>query len=276
MAKDEYKDEYKDECEDQYDALMLALTDEPLPEDAGRDSELVAEHAAAVADVALLREHIGAVGAALAAPEPEPEPDPERGPVPKPGVAVRPAGVRRRRLTLALGLAAATAAASLVGGVAWLAVESGGGISESADSDAAKGAAPGAGDQKEGAGDQKEDGGGSNDMDQKPGVYVACARLIVEGTVNRVEPIPGGVQDRIVLDVTRYYKPSQGSKQVTFVMDVDVDPRLRTGDRTLIGIPKGEASPDIWSNSKAGVAKDRAWIERELRHGKGKGKGMKC
>ena len=258
VAGDEYGNAYA--SGDGPDALMLALTDEPVPEAFGRDPELAAEHAAAVADVALLRKHIGVAGRALAAQAPAPEP------APKPVVAVRPAGVRRRRLTMALGLAAATAAVSLVGGVAWLAVESGGGITGSADdSDAAKGAAPG-------AGDQREDGGGSDDTDQLPGAYAACARLIVEGTVKRVEPVPGGVQDRIVLDVTRYYKPSRGAKQVTFVMDVDVYPRMRPGDRTLIGIPKGEASPDIWSNSKAGVAKDRAWIERELRQGK----GMKC
>lgn len=250
----------RDEYEDPYDALLLALTDEPLPEDAGRDPELAAEHAAAVADVALLREHIGVVGRALAAPEPEPSPV----------VAVRPAGVRRWHLTAVLGVAAATAAAALVGGLAWLAVESGGGISANADKDAAKGVASG-GDHKEDAGGSNErDAGGSSDTDQKPGAYAACARLIVEGTVNRVEPVPGGVQERIVLDVTRYYKPGRGAGQVTFVMDVDVDPRLRPGDRTLIGIPKGEASPDIWSKGEKDLARDRAWIERELRQGKGK------
>ncbi|MGB8946153.1 MAG: hypothetical protein WCD21_38840 [Streptomyces sp.] len=245
MAGDEYT----------YDALMPALTDEPLPETARRDPELLAEHAAAVADVALLREHLGVAGRALAAPAAEPEPLPK-------GAGVRPAGVRRRRVTVALGLAAAVAAVSLVGGVSWLAMESGGGISKSSDdSDAAKGVAPGA-----------EDGSGS--ADQKSGAYVPCARLIVEGTVNRVEPLPGGTRDRIVLDVTRYYKPSKGAKQVTFVMDVDVDPRLHPGDRTLIGIPKGEAAPDLWSTTKADVARDRAFIERELRQAEDK--GMTC
>ncbi|MGW6062925.1 hypothetical protein [Streptomyces sp. NPDC055189] len=253
---------------DGYDALMLALTDEPLPADAGRDPELAAEHAAAVADVALLREQIGVVGRALAAPALAPAP--ASAPAPVPALAsvpdqwagVRPAGARRRRVTVAFGLAAATAAASLVGGLAWLAMESGGGITANGDSDAAKGAAPE-------AGDQRADGGGSNDTDRKPGAYAACARLIVEGTVKRVEPVPGGVSERIVLDVTRYYKPDQGAKRITFVMDVDVDPRLGPGDRTLIGIPKGEASPDIWSKGEKDLAKDRAWIERELRPGKG-------
>ncbi|MEV0527809.1 hypothetical protein AB0I66_30725 [Streptomyces sp. NPDC050439] len=249
MSEDEYA--YED------DALMLALMGEPAPGAPGHDLE----HAAAVADIALLREHIGVAGRALAAPAPVPEPDRSAAPV-------RPAGMRRRRVTMALGLAAAAAAVSLVGGAAWLAIESGGGINKSAgDSDAAKGAAPEAGDEDRAGG-----------ADQKTGSYVPCARLIVEGTVKRVEPVPGGVQDRIVLDVTRYYKPSRGAGQVTFVMDVNVDPRLRPGDRTLIGISKGEASPDIWSNKKADIARDRAWIERELRQEKdrGKGKEMTC
>lgn len=242
----------------EYDALMLALVDEPLPAAAGQDPECAAEYAAAVADVALLREHIGVVGRALAAPEPVPEPVT----VAESLAAVRPAGVRRRRVTIALGLAAATAAVSLVGGLAWLALESGGAITEkSSDSDAAKGEAPDAGDEKGGsAADQSYEG------------YVACARLIVEGTVRRVEPIPGGVRDRIVLDVSRYYKPSRGEKQITFVMNVDVDPRLRPGDRTLIGIAKGEATPDIWSTGAKGIAKDRAWIERALP----RAEGMRC
>ena len=33
--------------------------------------------------------------------------------------------------------------------------------------------------------------------------YVACARLIVEGTVADVEPVPGAAQDRVVLAVDR-------------------------------------------------------------------------
>ncbi|MEV6752055.1 hypothetical protein [Streptomyces sp. NPDC051214] len=260
----------KDAYDGEYDALMPALTDEPVPGGADADPERAAERAAALADVALLREHIGLVGRALAAPEAEPAAKRESVPEPDRPAAVRPAGLRRRRLTMALGLAAAAAAVSLVGGAAWLAIESGSGMNKGdADSGAgaAKGAAPEAGD---------EDRAGS--ADQKSGYYVPCARLIVEGTVKRVEPVPGGVQDRIVLDVTRYYKPSRGAGQVTFVMDVDVDPRLRPGDRALIGIPKGEASPDIWSDKKADIARDRAWIERELRQEKGrdKGKEMTC
>ncbi|MFE6526804.1 hypothetical protein ACFVON_34340, partial [Streptomyces sp. NPDC057794] len=46
------------------DPLMAALTGEPLPEDAGPGAR--AEHRAARADVALLREQLGLIGDALA------------------------------------------------------------------------------------------------------------------------------------------------------------------------------------------------------------------
>ncbi|MEU3788920.1 hypothetical protein AB0F07_03850 [Streptomyces fructofermentans] len=49
------------------DALLAALTDEPLPEGAGDDAEFAAEHRAAVADVALLREQLKLMGDTLAA-----------------------------------------------------------------------------------------------------------------------------------------------------------------------------------------------------------------
>ncbi|MEU4996385.1 hypothetical protein [Streptomyces sp. NPDC021622] len=236
-----------------YEALMLAVTGDPVPDDARDDPEFLAEHAAAVADVALLRERLTAAGDALAAPGP--------APAPGPAVAVRPAGVRRRRAP-ALALAAATAAAALIGGLGWLAVDSGGGITQS-DADSAKGAAPGDGKAQDGtADDGKANDGAAEDLTDEG--YVACARLIVEGTVRRVEAIPGAEQDRIVLDVSRYYKPDSGKKRITFVMNVDVDPRLRPGDRTLIGIPRGGVSPDIWSTGDAAIAKERAWIERAL------------
>ncbi|MGW6272757.1 hypothetical protein [Streptomyces sp. NPDC055060] len=286
MAGDEYEYERESEYGLEYDALMLALTEDSVTDESAADGSaadgfttdasaaggsrldpaLAAERAAAVADVALLREHIGVVGRALAAPEPAPRKVPT--PVPDPLPRVRPVGVRRRRVTVALGLAAAVAAVSLVGGSAWLAMESGGGMSKSSD-DSGKGAAPG-------AADQERDGGGPDSGDQKPGGYVACARLIVEGTVKRVEPVPGGEKERIVLDVTRYYKPDKGAGRITFVMDTDVDPRLHPGDRTLIGIPKGQASPDLWSDGTADLARDRAFVRRELREGKGRGKGTTC
>ncbi|MEU0598966.1 hypothetical protein ABZ484_12020 [Streptomyces sp. NPDC006393] len=100
----------------------------------------------------------------------------------------------------------------------------------------------------------------SGDAKVTAGGYVACARLIVEGTVTRVEPEPGTGQDRIGLTVERRYKPRTGPGQVTFLMDHDVSPRLRTGDRVLVAIPRHASSPDIWSTGEQGIARDRAWI----------------
>ncbi|GGV44765.1 hypothetical protein [Streptomyces spectabilis] len=244
------------------DALMLAVTDGPVPDAARADEEFMAEHAAAVADVAALRKQLRAMGDTLArGPEAEP---PTARPVRAPG----PAGPGWRRALLAL---AATAAAGLLGGVVWLGARAdlgsgGDGDAKSADA----GSRPG---ELESGGDtaQRDEGG------KQSGVgYVACARLIVEGTVRSVETLPGGIEDRITLDVARAYKPVKAPDEVTFVMDVNVDPPLRAGDRALIGIPEGEASPDIWSTGK-GVAEERGWIVAALPKARAlESRGLEC
>ncbi|MFB7712212.1 hypothetical protein [Streptomyces sp. NPDC056105] len=207
-------------------ALMLALTGEPLPGEDAADPEAVAAHAAAQADVALLAEQVRGIGDALAAPA---------RPRPAPVVAPRP---RRRRLAVAFGALAAASAATLLGGLVWLGAD-----------------APGSGADNKSAADQ---GGaadtGKQGADVTPEGFVACSRLIVEGTVVRVEPVPGAERDTITLTATRYYKPAEGPEKVTFRMDHDVDPRLKPGDRTLISIPKGEEYPDNWATK----AEDRA------------------
>lgn len=74
---------------DGVDALMAAITDEPLPRGADTDAGFMAEHRAAKAEVALLREQLGIIGEALSAP-----PRPRRNPCPpgpaRPGAAVPP------------------------------------------------------------------------------------------------------------------------------------------------------------------------------------------
>ncbi|WP_309484447.1 hypothetical protein [Streptomyces himalayensis] len=233
------------------DALMLAITDAPVPDDIRGDTDFMAEYDAAVTDLALLREQLRTVGDALARP---PEPRPVRRPV-----AVRPGRVRRG-FTLALGVAAVTAAAAMVVGGGWLVTQAGSGASDSAAAD--KGVVQGEnGDAKAGSGSQSQSAVG----------YVACARLIVEGTVERVEPVTGSRLDLIHLDVERYYKPGSGKEQISFPMDVDVDPRLKQGDHVLIGIPLGQATPDIWSVGKD-VADERDWITKALP----KARGMEC
>ncbi|MFI8927623.1 hypothetical protein ACIG3E_08105 [Streptomyces sp. NPDC053474] len=237
------------------DALMLAVTDEPVPEAARADEEFLAEHAAAVADVAILREQLRAVGDALARGPGEAPPRPVRGPG-APG---------RRRALLAL---AATAAAGLLGGVVWLGARADLGAGGDGDDKSAGAGADSRAERREPGGDApQQDAGGK----RSPAGYVACARLIVEGTVQSVETLPGGGQDRITLDVSRAYKPADAPDEVTFVMDVTADPPLRAGDRALIGIPKGEASPDIWTTGKD-IPDERRWIVAALP----KARGLEC
>ncbi|MFE0100347.1 hypothetical protein [Streptomyces sp. NPDC059009] len=253
------------------DVLMAAVTGEALPQDAHDDAGLVAEYEAAVADVRVLREQLRVVGDGLAGgPAKSGHP---AGPV-APGRSVRPgtSGSSRpsgsssaaRRAFLAL---AAVLACVLVGGLGLLMARSGTGTGGD-DADAAKSDGKAAAPRSPGH-DSGAENGGQNEK-RSPEGYVACARLIVEGTVTRVEPLPGGVRDRITLDVARYYKPDKGARKVTFEMEVNVDPRLRPGDRTLIGIPRGQRAPDIRSTGKD-IATTRLWVERALPGARGGG-----
>ncbi|MGW1026278.1 hypothetical protein ACWD4J_21740 [Streptomyces sp. NPDC002577] len=231
------------------DALLAAIMDEPLSGDARGDAAFMDEYRSAVADLTQLRAQLRGLGDALAAPAGRSSVPERTAPVP----AVRaPARRTRRPFAIALGALAAVCAAAMFSGAVWLVGQSGAGAGDSSAADKSA-----AGASQEGS-DQKNDG---ESMSAEG--TVACARLIVEGTVERVEPLPGGAQDRIVLDVTRYYKPSSGKKRVTFTMDVAVDPRLRPGDHTLILIPSYDPHPTIWSTGKD-VAKDRRWIIKAL------------
>ncbi|MDN0196862.1 hypothetical protein [Streptomyces sp. S.PNR 29] len=225
------------------DALMAALTDEPLPPEAPENAAFLAERRSAAADVALLREQLGIIGRALGeAPEADlthtrkpDEPAPVRAPRPR----------RRPFLAVAFGALAVACAGALVTGTGWLVARSGGGSDDSASSASA----------------QQDSRGGAGLS--APG-YVACARLIAEGDVTGVEPVPGTAQERITLEVTRSYKPAEGKDEVTFVMGQDVDPRLRTGDHVLVGIPRHGASPDMWTVGERDIARERAWILKAL------------
>ncbi|WJV48674.1 hypothetical protein [Streptomyces flavofungini] len=274
-----------EESYDAVDALTLAVTDTPVPEGVRADERFMAEHAAAVADVAVLREQLRIVGETLArgpgtpGTPGTPGETLARGPGetrarpaalpssgPPPAAPFREPGAARRRAVLAL---AAALAAGMLGGLVWLGANAGTGDGDMAGGDGAKHAAPHLSEGPESAPDAskapdeaQDDSHGSGDSRSREG-YVACARLIVEGTVRRVDALPGGTQDRITLDVSRYHKPAEGEPRITFVMDVDVEPRLRAGDRVLIGIPKGEAMPDLWTTGER-IAEDRAWIEKAL------------
>ncbi|MFF7376010.1 hypothetical protein ACFY96_12195 [Streptomyces massasporeus] len=229
-------------------ALMAAITGEEPPREARASDAFMAEYRSATADVALLREQLGLIGQALA--EPSEAPGPETG-----GASVTPLAVRRKRsdpLALALKGLVAAVGASFVIGMGWLVVQSDG--LSAGDDQGGSAAADSSADRPQAGEDAKLGHAG----------YLACARIVVEGTVAGVETLPGTGQDRITLDVTRYYKPDKGGKRITFPMDTGVDPRLRAGDHVLVGIPAGQAEPDIWTTGEKEIARDRAWITEAL------------
>ncbi|WP_327355998.1 hypothetical protein [Streptomyces sp. NBC_01304] len=225
----------------QVDPLMAAITGEPVPEEVRGD----AGYLAAVADVALLRDQLKAIGDALGEPVPEPKAEPE--PEPPKERWLNP--VRRRRLfSVALaGAGAAAGVAALVGGVALLGSMQGSGDDATADKGGSKQvvASPSGGDSADAG---KQGSGPANSL--SPEGWVACSRLMVEGTVVRVAPVEGKRMDRITLKVQRYYKPESGPADVTFPMDWNVDPRLKVGDHTLITIDKGGTQPVNWATGK--------------------------
>jgi hypothetical protein len=163
---------------------------------------------------------------------------------------------------MALGALAVVCAGALVAGLGWLLAAAGGQHGQAA-SDAAGGAgsAPGADRGEVGSAAPRQPGPGAQDSGpQGSGErYVACARLIAEGTVDTVERLPGGSRYRITLRVERYYRPAQGAPEATFVWSTAAVPAPRPGQHVLVGIPRGAQSPDLWSTG-ADVPHDRAWI----------------
>ncbi|MEU3848639.1 hypothetical protein [Streptomyces sp. NPDC029554] len=234
--------------------LMAALTGEPLPEDAGAGDR--AEHRAARADVALLREQLGLIGDALAGPERVAHPAAARGtarrrPRLRSRRRPRPAGGAGRWSwhpgikAAAVGMAVAAAIGSATVGLGWLASHEG----SSADTSAASGEA-----------------GGTADKATSPRgpAYLACAELVVEGTVGSVTPLPEGDQDRVTLDVTRSYKPARGEDEITFTLTKGSWPLPAEGDHLLVGIRPGAATPDLWARGEKQIARERAWITSAL------------
>ncbi|MFJ7340034.1 hypothetical protein ACIQU3_06955 [Streptomyces sp. NPDC101110] len=231
------------------DALMAAITGEAPPREARADDAFLAEYRSATTDVALLREQLGLIGQALAEPPEEPGPETEGA------AGVTPPSVRRRRpepLAVALKGLVAAVGASLVIGMGWLVVHSG--DLGAADDQGGSAASDSSAGRPHTEGDAKLSHAG----------YLACARLVVEGTVAGVEPLPGTGQDRITLDVTRYHKPDRGRARITFPMETGAEPPLRAGDHVLVGVSGGQAEPDLWATDEKEIARDRAWITEAL------------
>ncbi|MEU8968402.1 hypothetical protein AB0D11_03850 [Streptomyces monashensis] len=235
---------------DGVDALMAAVTGEPLPEQARRDPAFVAEHRAAAADVAVLREQLALLGEALVGgTEAEAEADGEerRAVVPRPVRRPRPA--RRRGLRFALGSLAGVTAFAAVAGFGWLVTHGSG----------QAGGASAASDAK-----SRPVRGADQGRPADPARELACSRLVVEGTVARVTPQRASSWKRVTLTVTRSYKPAHGPAEVGFLLDDGARPAPRAGQHVLVTVLAGEQDARLWAVGDARVAAGRAWITESL------------
>ncbi len=225
-----------------YDALMAAITGEPLPPDAGADAR--GEHRSATADVALLREQLHLLGDALGEPVVRERPTPAAPPP------------RRRPFRLALGVLAVACAGVVVTGLGWLVVQSGSGASQdaasgsAADKSAVRPSSPSAGHEAAAVFGTPR--------------YLACARLVAEGTVTAADPVPGAARHRITLRVTRAYAPEESTgTATTFVLD-DTLARLAPGDRVLVGVLRDRPTADTVITGDRNIATARARITASL------------
>ncbi|MFF8903670.1 hypothetical protein [Streptomyces olivaceoviridis] len=270
--------EYREHGEyDGMDALMAAITGDPLPEEARRDPAVLAEHRAAEADVAVLRNHLARLAEALTGEEgteeaAEASPDAVSALPPaarprgrtRPSAPTRPArpprpgraGWPRRTLRIGLGSLAGAAAFSLVLGFGWL-VAQGGGAGGAADKSGASSAAKGNAD----ATGQDTGAGG---RPAHPERELACSRFVVEGTVARVEPDEDAPGSRVTLTVVRSYRPAHGPAEVRFLLGADARPVPRAGQHVLVRVGRGERYASLWAVGDDRVAAERAWITDAL------------
>ncbi|MGV9903928.1 hypothetical protein ACWDU8_15840 [Streptomyces sp. NPDC003388] len=263
------------------DALMAAITGTPLPPRAQRDPALLAEHRSAEADVAVLREQLVRLAEVLTGEPQQPAPGataadgpvgagagggaegvgPEGASGPVPGAA--PAGVRgagrprsvrrpggagrpgrpsgvRRGARVVLGSMAGVMAFGLVAVLGWAVVHSDGGMSAGSDKSA---------DAKSRADGPARAAGGP---------ALSCYRLLAEGTVTRVDRRTQAPRIRVVLTVTRSYRPAHGPSEVTFLLGDTASPAPRSGQHVLAGVGRGRQEASLWAVGDARVADERA------------------
>jgi len=257
------------------DALLAAVTDEPLPEGARHDARFMAEHRSAVADVALLREQLRMMGDALAGEAPvsggrasrtgagpgsRPGPTagvPSRAPAPRwPPKEAGPRRPRRYRrfAGTALGTLAVTAGTALLGGLVWLGTQGGSDGTAPADASA-----------------EEESGAGSSA--HAPGMDPVCAKVLAEGTVRSITPAEDG-NVNLVLEVERYYRPEQSvADHPTIAVTLPPSARgdLRTGTYTLVRVPVHATDRPDWETGP-GIGE----VREEILAGLPEARGLKC
>lgn len=264
------------------DALLAAITDEPLPEGARDDAEFMAEHGSAVADVALLREQLRIMGDVLAAgttaaeastaaasgaaapgaegerPEPETSPSPSQFLSPYPAPApLTPSKPRRGPTSLRAPKPvrparpswrrrhAGVALGTLVvaAGTAMLGGMVWLGVQGGRGADDSDAASGSAAKHESGAGDSA----------YSPGMRIACSKVLVEGTVQSVTSAGEG-NVRVVLKVKRYYRPEQSVADrptITVTLLASAREDLKVGTYTLVRVPVYPEDRQDWETGRS-------------------------
>ncbi|MFE3634628.1 hypothetical protein [Streptomyces sp. NPDC059168] len=141
---------------------------------------------------------------------------------------------------MVLGSVAGVLALGLVAGLGWVAVRSGGAASTGSDSSA---------DAKSEANGPARDVGGP---------VLSCYRLLAEGTVARVDRRTHAPRIRVVLTVTRSYRPGHGPPEVAFLLGDAARPAPRQGQHVLAGVRQGRQEAALWAVGDSRVAAERA------------------
>src|SRR5690606_27300765 len=95
---------------------------------------------------------------------------------------------------------------------------------------------------------------------------LACARLVAEGTVTAVRPVPGADGRRVTLAVTRVHKGEEGAP-VMFLLGASAESSPGVGDEVLVVLPGEGDRPDLLVTGKQNVARARAWATGTLPEG---------
>ncbi|MGX1312175.1 hypothetical protein RKD24_002294 [Streptomyces calvus] len=168
-----------------------------------------------------------------------------------------PRRARRRPVKVALGALVAAAAATLVVGTGWLVTQSGGTSDAAAD--------------KAAVADSGAEGGVLFGSPR----YLACARLVAEGTVLAVEPVPGSAgTERVTFEASRVYKSEgeddgAGDREIVFLRETAGGPPLHPGDGVLVGLPRHGDRPDTLIAGEQHIAPERTRIADSLPRSRG-------